>query len=77
MKHLEKVRTMDKRIELEIAYAMSRAVAATSGEGYAAWYEVAGKLDDALRVYRAGFADAACRLLHAAHRSAAFAESVK
>ena len=68
---------MDKRMELEIAYAMSRAVAAKSGESYAAWYEVAGKFDDALRALRAGFIDAAWRSLKSARRAAAFAESAK
>ena len=74
---MEKVRTMEKRMELAIAYAMSRAVAAKSGAGYTAWYEAAGKFDDAYRAYRAGFADAAWRLLRAARQSAAFAESMK
>ena len=68
---------MERKIELQIAYAMSRAVAAKSGESYAAWYEVAGKFDDALRALRAGFVDAAWRSLKSARRAAAFAESAK
>ena len=65
------------RLELEIGYAMAQACAAKSGARYAAWYDVAGKLHDALRDYRAGFVDAATRALKNAREAAAFAEVVK
>lgn len=65
---------ISKGLELEIAYAMAQAAAARSGAGYAAWYSVAGKFDDALRDYRAGFVNAASHAIKKARRAAAFAE---
>jgi len=65
------------RLELEIGYAMAQACAAKSGARYAAWYDVAGTFQNALRDYRAGFSDAAQAYLEAARNKAAFAESVK
>ena len=65
---------ISKGLELQIAYAMAQAAAARTGAGYAAWYAVAGKFDDALRDYRAGFVESAGRAIKTAQRSAAFAE---
>ena len=68
---------MERKIEYQIAFALSRAAEAKSGACFAAWYEVAGKFDDARKALRNGFTDAALRHLKAARRAAAFAEGVK